>query len=89
MGKLRRAISLTDEKLNSVISTVASCVSLVMALFVLGSASVIYKHKSARHILDRVSFRLLLWSMGFEVVYNVAYITVRSHDFRSSLNVDH
>lgn len=27
-------------------------------------------------MIDRISFRLLLWSVAFEVVYDVAYILV-------------
>lgn len=45
-----------------------------MCTFILGTSFWIYRKPQARHLLNRVSFRLLLWSMAFEAVYDVAYI---------------
>ena len=39
-------------------------------------AAWIYTKRQARHLLDRVSFRLFLWSMAFEVIYDLNYIAV-------------
>lgn len=36
----------------------------------------VWSVRSARGFLDRVSFRLLLWSMFFEIVYDVNFIAV-------------
>jgi hypothetical protein len=57
----------------SVGAAVASC---LLCLFVLGGAAYIYSKPWARHAIDRVSFRLLLWSMIFEVFYDIAFIAV-------------
>ncbi|KAK8853456.1 hypothetical protein IAR55_004163 [Kwoniella newhampshirensis] len=55
-------------------TTRATTLSLGLALFILFSSSWICRYPSARSKIDRISFRLLLWSMAFEVVYDVSYI---------------
>nr|XP_031860363.1 uncharacterized protein CI109_004251 [Kwoniella shandongensis]KAA5527435.1 hypothetical protein CI109_004251 [Kwoniella shandongensis] len=68
----------TPDKILSVnaSSTRATIVSLVLALFILSSSLWIYSHHSARPKIDRISFKLLLWSMAFEVIYDVVYIVL-------------
>ncbi|WVF67370.1 hypothetical protein IAT40_002125 [Kwoniella sp. CBS 6097] len=51
-------------------------IALVLAVFVLASALWIYQYKAARHALDRISFRIVLWSMAWEIVYSVNYLVV-------------
>lgn len=62
--------------------------SMVLCLVVLALAGWIYRVKQARPNLRRVSFRLMLWTMGFQVGYNVfrelllADVGCLSHDIR-------
>ncbi|KAK4687652.1 hypothetical protein P7C73_g2467, partial [Tremellales sp. Uapishka_1] len=58
----------------SKLSAVGAGVSLAMCLAVLLSSLWIWSKPHARPTLDRISFRLLLWSLGWEVVYDIAYI---------------
>ncbi|WVW86435.1 hypothetical protein I302_108483 [Kwoniella bestiolae CBS 10118] len=58
------------------IGSVAAGISMILSIFILGSSWWIYRHKSARRALDRISFRLLLWSMAWEVAYSVDYFIV-------------
>ncbi|OCF44534.1 hypothetical protein I317_01606 [Kwoniella heveanensis CBS 569] len=55
---------------------IAAGIALILALFVLGSALWIHQYKGARHVLDRISFRIVLWSMAWEIVYSVNYLIV-------------
>ncbi|WVQ94966.1 hypothetical protein IAU59_002057 [Kwoniella sp. CBS 9459] len=55
---------------------IAAGVAMVLAVFVLGSALWIYQYKAARSTLDRISFRIVLWSMAWEVVYSINYLIV-------------
>ncbi|KAI9633836.1 uncharacterized protein MKK02DRAFT_38499 [Dioszegia hungarica] len=59
-------------------SVAAASVSLAISLFVCLASLWIYATPSARHHLDRVSFRLLLCSMIVEVVYDTVYIFLYS-----------
>lgn len=61
-----------------VASLVGSVISLALSLFICCASLWIYRTPSARRHLDRVSFRLFLWSMGVEVVYNAAYLYIFS-----------
>ena len=63
-------------QLNIWISTGASAASFVLCAAVLGAAAWVWSYPNFRMYLDRVSFRLLLWSMVFELAYDVAYIAV-------------
>lgn len=63
-------------QLNVHISAIAAGVSIAACGIVLGLAAWVWSVPSARGILDRVSFRLLLWSLAWEVVYDVNYIAV-------------
>jgi hypothetical protein len=49
---------------------------MVLCLFILGASLWVWMTKQARSTLDRVSFRLLLWSLVFEVIYDIDYIVV-------------
>lgn len=63
-------------QLNVWISVGAAAGSCALCLFVLAAAGWIYSKPWARHTIDRVSFRLFLWSMLFEVFYDFAFIAV-------------
>ena len=63
-------------QLNIWISTGASAASFILCAAVLGAAGWVWSYPHFRMYLDRVSFRLLLWSMVFELAYDVAYIAV-------------
>ena len=54
----------------------AAAGSGALCLFVLAAAAWIYSKPWARHTIDRVSFRLFLWSMLFELFYDYAFIAV-------------
>ncbi|WVQ66773.1 uncharacterized protein L199_004964 [Kwoniella botswanensis] len=56
--------------------SIAAGTSMILALFILVSSCWIYTHRLARHTLDRISFRLLLWSMAWEVGYSTTYLIV-------------
>ena len=58
------------------ISVSAAIVSCFLCLFILSAAAWIYTKPWARSSIDRVSFRLFLWSMLFEVLYDIAYVAV-------------
>ena len=45
-----------------------------MCLFILLSAAHLRKSRSARNVMNRVSFRLLLVSLAMEVLYDGVYI---------------
>jgi hypothetical protein len=51
-------------------------VSIGCCVLVLVLALWVWSVRSARGFLHRVSFRLLLWSMFFEIIYDVNYIAV-------------
>ena len=60
-------------------STVAGGISLGMSLFILISTAWIWTYPDARHYLDRISFRLLLWAVAFEVIYDTDSIIFYSN----------
>ncbi|WWC91966.1 uncharacterized protein L201_006919 [Kwoniella dendrophila CBS 6074] len=70
------SITQEDVRYWNAIGSVAAGISMLLALFILFSFLWIYKHKSARHTLDRISFRILLWSMIWEVAYSIDYLIV-------------
>ncbi len=49
----------------------------------------IYSKRRARHMIDRVSFRLMLWSMAFEIIYDIDYIAVEIEVSAGLLQVLH
>lgn len=49
---------------------------MIMCIAVLAATYWIRRVRQARHIIDRVSFRLFLWSMAFEIIYDISYIAV-------------
>lgn len=57
-------------------SIAAALFSLLLCSFICLASFWIYRTPSARHHLDRVSFRIFLWSMGVEVVYDIVYIYI-------------
>ncbi|OCF30895.1 hypothetical protein I317_01605 [Kwoniella heveanensis CBS 569] len=59
---------------SGVASLAGAALSLFMCTFVMATTGWIWSHKSCRHLLDRVSFRLLLWSMFCEFWYAVLYL---------------
>ncbi|WVQ94965.1 hypothetical protein IAU59_002056 [Kwoniella sp. CBS 9459] len=59
---------------SGVASLAGACLSLFMCLFVMATTGWIWSHRSCRHLLDRVSFRLLLWAMFCEFWYAVIYL---------------
>ena len=67
-------VRLADLKANALASTILSGVSLLLCSLILVLAGWIYSCPSARHALDRLSFRLMLWTMVFEVGYDLCYI---------------
>lgn len=83
LDDIPQSIGLTDSDLQT--AYLASCigagVSIAMALYVLLAAAWVYRCPGARHTLDRISFRLMLWTMGFEIVYGVAFLGVRVERF--------
>ncbi|ORY28028.1 hypothetical protein BCR39DRAFT_588919 [Naematelia encephala] len=65
-------------RLDLAISCVAG-ITLVAALFILLSSLWVYATPAARHILDRVSFRLLCWLMAAESLYAILFIVLYGH----------
>ncbi|BEI92232.1 uncharacterized protein CcaverHIS019_0410520 [Cutaneotrichosporon cavernicola] len=61
---------------NQLVSVGAAAVSLVCCLTILLTAAWVWTVRSARVFLDRVSFRLLLSCLVWEIVYDVNYISV-------------
>jgi hypothetical protein len=59
-------------------SIAASSLTLALSLFICLGSAWIYSVPSARHHLDRVSFRLLLWTMAIEIMYSGVYIYLYS-----------
>jgi len=58
------------------VSVYSAGVSIGCCVLVLLLSLWVWSVRSARGFLDRVSFRLLLWSMFFEIIYDVNYIAV-------------
>jgi hypothetical protein len=58
------------------VSVIAAGVSIGCCLLVLAFSLWVWSVRSARGFLDRISFRLLLWSMFFEIIYGINYIAV-------------
>ena len=54
-------------------ATVLSIISVGFCLFVLLAAAWVYSVPEARHTIDRISFRLMVWSMVFGIGYDVCY----------------
>ncbi|KAK4689569.1 hypothetical protein P7C73_g524, partial [Tremellales sp. Uapishka_1] len=63
-----------DAAIANLSSVIGSGISLSMCTFVLAASLTIWSVKSARPTLDRLSFRLLLWSMVFEIAYDICFI---------------
>lgn len=59
-------------------SAVFGSISLVLELFVLLASAWVYYHKVGRSALDRVSYRIMLWTMMVEVVYTSVNLAVSS-----------
>lgn len=62
--------------INIWMSTAGSFLSLILCSTVLGLAYYVWSRPKVRSTLNRVSFRLLLWTMAFEIVYDIAYMLV-------------
>ncbi len=56
-------------------ANVLAGISILLALFVLGSACYLRSRSDLRHTIDRVSFRLMLWSMIGEILFAVNYLS--------------
>lgn len=52
----------------------AAVLSTFMCGAVLSLAYYVWTQPNTRPMIDRISFRLLLWSVAFEVVYDITYI---------------
>ncbi|WVF67369.1 hypothetical protein IAT40_002124 [Kwoniella sp. CBS 6097] len=59
---------------SGIASLAGACLSLFMCTFVMATTGWIWSHKSCRYLLDRVSFRLLLWAMFCEFWYASLYL---------------
>ena len=55
-------------------STIICCVSLGFCSFVLLAATWVYSVPTARHTIDRISFRMMCLSMVFGTAYDLCYI---------------
>ncbi|KAK8853455.1 hypothetical protein IAR55_004162 [Kwoniella newhampshirensis] len=73
---IRKHYGLTDHQvwIADVISCSGSIGSLIVCTFVILSAGWVWSHRSCRHIIDRVSFRLLLCNMFFEIWYSSTFL---------------
>ncbi|WOO76394.1 uncharacterized protein LOC62_01G000018 [Vanrija pseudolonga] len=69
---------LTAERIrtNEIQSCVAAGCSIVACLSVIGLALWVHSVRSARNFLDRISFRLLIHALGFEILYDISYLVV-------------
>ncbi|WWC95090.1 hypothetical protein V866_001942 [Kwoniella sp. B9012] len=70
------SVAQADIRYWNAMGSIAAGTSMILALFILVSSCWIYTHRLARHTLDRISFRLLLWSMAWEVGYSTTYLIV-------------
>ncbi|KAL1413822.1 hypothetical protein Q8F55_001606 [Vanrija albida] len=61
---------------NEIQSCVAAGCSIVACLTVIGLALWVHSVRSARNFLDRISFRLLIHALGFEILYDISYLVV-------------
>lgn len=75
-SSLSRRPRSADPQYNQRVSVISAAVSIGVCVLVLLLAAWVWSIRSARGFLDRVSFRLLLWSMFFEIIYDVNYIAV-------------
>jgi hypothetical protein len=66
----------------------AAAVSLALCAAVLGLAYYVWSQPNTRPMIDRISFRLLLWSVAFEMGYDIAYILVEM-DVSSTLGLSY
>lgn len=66
----------TDRQNLSLSARIASSISLAVCAVVILTAAWIYTTPSARHHLDRISFRLLLCVMVLEIGYDSAWIAL-------------
>ena len=60
-----------------IVGTVSTClagVAMFLALIVLGLSAWIYSVPSARSALDRISFRLMLYTMVVEVGFGIVFV---------------
>jgi len=55
-------------------ANVLAGISILLALFILGAALYLRSRPDLRHTVDRVSFRLMLWSMVGEILFGVNYL---------------
>jgi hypothetical protein len=65
-------------KLVKWLSIIPACISAALCLFILVTTTWIWSRKHARPTIDRISFRLFWWSMGFELFYDLAFIVGES-----------
>lgn len=71
------------------LSLFAAVFSTALCLFILIATLWVWTKKHARPMLDRISFRLFWWTMGFELAYDVAYIVGEAYvSLRSSSPLD-
>lgn len=67
-----------DQTLVKWLSIIPACISAALCLFILVTTTWIWSRKHARPTIDRISFRLFWWSMGFELFYDLAFIVGES-----------
>ncbi|WWD03864.1 hypothetical protein V865_001920 [Kwoniella europaea PYCC6329] len=65
---------------SGIAANVFSALSLIMTLGFLGGTIWIYSYPNCRHILDRVSFRLLVVAMFFEFWYSFNFLLLYIND---------
>ncbi|OCF61500.1 hypothetical protein L486_01148 [Kwoniella mangroviensis CBS 10435] len=80
------SVTQADIRYWNAMGSTAAGTSMILALFILVSSCWIYTHRLARHTLDRISFRLLLWSMAWEVGYSTTYLIVCANGLTYSMN---
>jgi hypothetical protein len=56
-------------------ANVLAGISILLALFVLVSALYLRSRPDLCHVINRVSFRLMLWSMIGEILFAVNYLS--------------
>jgi len=61
---------------NEIQSCVAAGCSILACSSILLTSAWVYSVPSASNMLDRVSFRLLLHALCFEIIYDISYIVV-------------
>ena len=61
------------------VACIAASIALSLCTTFILASLYVYSVRSARNELDRVSFRLLLLTMVFELVYGLSYIVLYSN----------